>query len=1145
MQKKPAPHSAIISIRLVIAVALCSVGASIGWLSFASTPPTSTIDPANPVFTYTADQLLVPNQSPLGLGQLDSGPRCNSTFPCDSHTVTVNLPAGFVAQNNCAAIKVTMYWTDTGSGKSDYDLYIYDGSNPTVDGSHPAPYSSASGADPEVAVISPLHDGTGQFTIKIVPYQPTAETVHVRMELLSGSGCGGFPNFGGPDPTSAGVPRYQIFDTPAGSTAESTQGEMNIGFDAATGRILTMNSGPIWRLTPPELLAQAKPECCEGLWEDVTNATTITGVDPILWGDRWTDASPLPAQPAKGARMFAANSTAGTNGVYGFSDDDGDTWLPLSASPPNASSDHETIGSGPYPASLSTFGTPANHGHAVYYCAQTFPTGAAACQRSDTYGASYGPSTIIYNPNPPTNSQCGGIHGHVHVGPDGTAYVPVRDCGGNAGLVVSTDGGLSWTEHVVPNSTTQTHGSDPSIAIGANNTIYFFYVKGTPPNQNEGHVHVQVSNNHGATWSKDTDLGVSHGVVNAVFPEAVAGDDNRAACGFLGTDKPGFYEGITFPGFWYLFIATTYDGGNTWKVVNATPNDPVQGLGGIWQGGGSNPNRNLLDFNEVTTDDKGRVLFGYDDGCVDECLGDPTHNSFGARIRVARQIGGKGLLSQFDPAEPAAPKRACLSGARDTTAAHLTWKVPDNNGADITNYQIFRGTSPGGETLIGQTGGPKPSYTDTTADPAVAHYYYEVKAINSSGTGLASNEIDLVAVPPPPVQSVCVLPGLTKLTDPAGDTSAVLGLATTPAPPGSDLLSLQLAQPYESDGVPRLVFTLNTDPGQSPQPAGSSWYVAIRIPDPPPATTYHYKAVHMTWNGTTPVFESYTPSGNSSGGVDGRFVTAGSQKPAEPGSSYNAPFNQVVIVVKASDLGLNPGDSIGGFVAGVSQTTNPVGTGPAATALYDQMPDSLAFAGSYTLSTTNTCSAPGFVSRKTHGSAGEFDVVLPATGNAGIECRSGGANGLYTLVYSLDKNVAVPGTAVKAQGTAVVGMPTIGPNPNQISINLRSVANAQHLVVTLSGVKDVLGATLNNLTARMDVLVADADASGRTDSGDVTLVRQQSLQPVTGANFREDLDGSGRIDSADVTIARQQTITVLPADTTEPAGRAASSRAKQ
>jgi hypothetical protein len=121
-------------------------------------------------------------------------------------------------------------------------------------------------------------------------------------------------------------------------------------------------------------------------------------------------------------------------------------------------------------------------------------------------------------------------------------------------------------------------------------------------------------------------------------------------------------------------------------------------------------------------------------------------------------------------------------------------------------------------------------------------------------------------------------------------------------------------------------------------------------------STTTYKGVHMAWSGPTPIFESYTAGANTSGGVDGRFVVSGSQRPAEVGSRYSAPFNKVVIIVKASDLGLAPGDTISGFVSGVSQSTDPGGfIGSGATALYDQMPDSLNFANSYVVNANSVC----------------------------------------------------------------------------------------------------------------------------------------------------------------------------------------------
>jgi hypothetical protein len=716
-------------------------------LSFASTPSSGTVSPSSPTFTYDAGPFPVPNQSPLGAGQLDVGPRCDTEFPCDSFDLTVSVPAGYLTTNPNAGVKVTLFWDNTSpasAGASDYDLYIYSGVVGTLNGNRAADFQSAGDAtsNPEVATIIPLTEGNTTWTIKIVPFQPTAETVHVQVQFLSGSGGSGFPGFGLPDPTIAGVPRYQTFarDNNSGS------GEFNIGYNPATGRIMVMNSGPIWRITPAEKLAPAQPECCAELWENKSNNTTNIGVDPILWTDQ------------NSGRTLASNSTAGAGLVYGLTDNDGDTWVGAGVAPVSGGTDHETIASGPYPDILpynvsGGLGDPSNpvtHGHMVFYCSQTWPLGPATCQRSDTLGVAYGPGVTAYQGNGIT--ECSGIHGHVKVGPDGTVYVPVRECGTNSGLVISLDAGASWTEFIVPDSLPG--GSDPTIAIGANNTIYYAYTK-VNADATEVHTHVQVgvltkTPTPSIAWSKDTDLGASHGIVNSVFPEAVAGDDNRAAVGFLGTDRAGFSEGLSFPGYWYLFIATTYDGGNTWNVVNASPKDPVQGKGGIWLGGGSNTNRNLLDFNEVTMTEKGYVLFGYSDGCVGGCVTNPDTNSFTAHQRVARQIGGKPLFAAYDPnpAEPALPKAPCLSGTRNGSGVHLTWKAPDNGGADIVSYNIYRGTASGNETFLINTGNTKLTFDDITADPSQAVYYY-VKAVNSvSATGgTQSQEVNFPATP--------------------------------------------------------------------------------------------------------------------------------------------------------------------------------------------------------------------------------------------------------------------------------------------------------------------------------------------------------------------------------------------------------------
>jgi PKD repeat protein len=1003
MKKHSTSEAAAFNPRIFVAFLLCSIGLWLAMFSVASTPSSGTLTTSSGPLNYSAGPFTVSNATPVPL--VDSGPTCNGTTnPCDNYTLSVQLPSGYAAANPNAVIKVTMSWTDTGAGASDYDLYIYKGVVGNTSSGQSADAQSASGNNPEVANIGLSNpqlfkdDGSlQQYSIKIVPYTATGETVHVTIELVQGAaggGGGGGGTFGGVDPAAPGQPRYQIFAAPPGSSAESSQGEFNIGYNPHSGRIMVMNIGPIWRLTPPELLTPAKPECCESLWEDQSATVTETGLDPILWTDQLT------------GRTFASNFTAGANALYAYSDNDGDAWIEVGAGSPNGGADHETIGSGPYPNSLpyntpGGLGDPNNavtHGHAVYYCSQDI-VGPAACYRSDTLGASWGPLiTLPYKgQNLPVGSfdPCGGLHGHLHVAPDGTVWLPVSQCTGQQGGSFSTDGGNTWTEFQVPNNlagaqpatgVSQTQGADPSIAIDANSKIYYAYVN-SQAGRTEGHARVAVGTlacasidpatgartNCSIQWGPDIDIGSTHGVINAAEIEAVGGDNGRAAVGFLGTNVGGDYQAGTFPGKWYAFIATTYDGGQTWTTVNATPNDPVQSMTGIWQQGGSGQNgdRNLLDFNEITVDSKGHALYGFSDGCVTQgCIDGSAGNDKVGFMRVARQTGGKSLYAANDtntdlPGGPArVPKPPCLSGSRSTTESLLTWKAPDNGGANITNYKIYRSNVSGGEVFLGQTGSASTTFRDQnpTSD---THLFYRVTAVNSVGEGMTSNEIDLVAIAPPPAESACVLPGLTILRDNAGDTSVALGIVNTPAPAGSDLLSFQLAQPFQSDNVPRLVFTITTDPNPSgTAPTASAWYVALKIPGPDPAipgdtSTVHYRGVHMAFTTpTTPIFESYTPSPNSSGGVDGRFVKPNSQIAADAGSHYDAPNGKITIIVKASDLTLAPAIAISGFVSGVSQSTDAAHIGAGATFLYDQMPDSLAFAGTYTVNSGNTCTLP-------------------------------------------------------------------------------------------------------------------------------------------------------------------------------------------
>ncbi len=168
------------------------------------------------------------------------------------------------------------------------------------------------------------------------------------------------------------------------------------------------------------------------------------------------------------------------------------------------------------------------------------------------------------------------------------------------------------------------------------------------------------------------------------------------------------------------------------------------------------------------------------------------------------------------------------------------------------------------------------------------------------------------------------------------------------------------------------------------------------------------------------------------------------------------------------------------------------------------------------------------VSRKTHGSAGTFDVDLPLSGTRGIECRSGGgATGDHTIIFTFSNNlIAVASASVTCGSVSSSG---IGPNPNQYTVNLtgENACNAQYITVTLTGVVDSSGATFN-VAQQMGLLLGDTSANGLVNSTDISQTQAQSGQLVTGSNFRTDVNVNGLINSTDVSIVQSKSGTGLP-----------------
>ncbi len=171
------------------------------------------------------------------------------------------------------------------------------------------------------------------------------------------------------------------------------------------------------------------------------------------------------------------------------------------------------------------------------------------------------------------------------------------------------------------------------------------------------------------------------------------------------------------------------------------------------------------------------------------------------------------------------------------------------------------------------------------------------------------------------------------------------------------------------------------------------------------------------------------------------------------------------------------------------------------------------------------------LSRKTHGAGGPtYDINLPLTGTAGVECRSGGASNVHQVIMTFPFPVAVasasvtpdpnvPGATGSVSGYSVSG--------SQVTVNLTGVSNAQTIVITLTNVSDGTNTT-PSVTTRMGILLGDTTGNGSVNASDVSLTKLKSGQSVDATSFRTDVTVSNSINATDVSTVKLKTGTALP-----------------
>ena len=166
------------------------------------------------------------------------------------------------------------------------------------------------------------------------------------------------------------------------------------------------------------------------------------------------------------------------------------------------------------------------------------------------------------------------------------------------------------------------------------------------------------------------------------------------------------------------------------------------------------------------------------------------------------------------------------------------------------------------------------------------------------------------------------------------------------------------------------------------------------------------------------------------------------------------------------------------------------------------------------------------VSRKTHGGAGTFDVPLPLTGSAGIECRSG--SGPNSDGHQIIVTFATPVTDSGVTVSSIDGLATATQNVSgaMVTVDLSTVQDGQTITVTLTSVND--GVRFGDVTVPVSFLLGDTTGNGTVNSTDVSQAKMQSGQTVGGSDFREDVNANGSINATDVSLVKLRSGMSLP-----------------
>lgn len=162
-------------------------------------------------------------------------------------------------------------------------------------------------------------------------------------------------------------------------------------------------------------------------------------------------------------------------------------------------------------------------------------------------------------------------------------------------------------------------------------------------------------------------------------------------------------------------------------------------------------------------------------------------------------------------------------------------------------------------------------------------------------------------------------------------------------------------------------------------------------------------------------------------------------------------------------------------------------------------------------------------SRKAHGTAGSFDILIDATQaiDAAVSVEPRGIGVGHQIVFQFNQ----PITSVGSVTASPVGTAAVSFSGSEATVSLTNVADNRRVMISLTSVNGTPLAP----SASIGFLVGDVNGTRTVSASDISAVKARSGQAANATNFKFDLNFTGAITASDISAVKARSgLTLTP-----------------